>query len=56
MSLNNDFKSSQNCETIQELIPEYAFGLTSLEETKLVESNLAACPESAEALADYQRI
>ncbi len=56
MSLNNDLKSSQNCENIQQLIPEYAFGLTSLEETKLVEANLAACPQAAADLADYRRL
>lgn len=48
----SDLKPS--CENIQQLIPEYAFGLTSREETALVEANLSACPEAAEALADYR--
>lgn len=54
--MNNDLKPSRNCENIQQLIPEYAFGLTNPEDTELVESNLAACPEAAAALADFQLI
>src|SRR5260221_7450611 len=45
-----------DCDAIQELIPDYAFGLTDPEETRRVESSLAACPEAANQLADFQRL
>lgn len=43
-----------DCETILELIPDYAFGLTAPDETRLVESNLKICPEAAAQLADFR--
>lgn len=45
-----------NCQDILELIPEYAFGLTDAEQTRLVEANLTACPEAAAQLADYRQM
>lgn len=47
---------AHDCEAIRDLIPEYAFGLTDPDETRLVEANLAACPEAAEHLADFRRL
>src|SRR5947208_2567581 len=44
------------CDTIQELIPDYAFGLTDPGETRLVETNLTRCPEAAMQLADYRHL
>ncbi len=48
--------NSADCHSILELIPDYAFGLTDAAETRLVESNLARCPEAASQLADFQRL
>jgi anti-sigma-K factor RskA len=44
------------CDTVGELIPDYAFGLTDPEETRMVEANLTYCPDAAEQLADFRRI
>jgi anti-sigma-K factor RskA len=56
MSHNKQLAPSLDCDTIQELIPDYVFGLTTPEETRLVESNLTACPEAAAELEDYRRL
>jgi anti-sigma-K factor RskA len=56
MSLNNDLKAINNCDAILDLIPEYAFGLTNSEETRLVEANLAHCPEATAQLEDYRNL
>lgn len=56
MSSNNDFHPARNCDAVQSLIPDYAFGLTDPEATRLVEAGLATCPEAAEQLADYRRL
>ncbi len=56
MSANRLSNPASECDAIRELIPEYAFGLTDSEETHLVESNLAYCPEAADQLADFRRI
>jgi hypothetical protein len=56
MSVDKHLEPAQNCDIILELIPEYAFGLTSIEEARLVESNLPFCPEAVIQLADYQRL
>ena len=53
---NHSAQSANNCEAVQELIPEYAFGLTPPEQTRLVEANLASCPEASVQLADYREI
>ena len=52
----NDPAQQQNCEMILELIPDYAFGLTAPDETRLVESNLPHCSDAAAQLADFQRL
>jgi hypothetical protein len=56
MSLSHPTHPSQPCDAIRELIPEYAFGLTDAEQTHLVESSLASCPDAAAELADFRRI
>ncbi len=56
MSSSKQIAPLRDCDAIQELIPEYAFGLTSPEETRLVESNLAACQDAAAELAEYRRL
>src|SRR3954468_12112458 len=56
MNANHHTESIRQCDVIQELIPDYAFGLTDAEETRLVESNLAYCPDAAAQLADFQRL
>lgn len=56
MSLERSPNLSRTCEAIQELIPEYAFGLTDPEQTRLVEANLLHCPEAAAQLADFRSL
>ncbi len=48
--------SAPDCKTILELIPDYAFGLTAPDETRLVESHLQTCPEVAAQLADFRQM
>jgi len=50
MKSNQYAEATSDCQTIEALIPDYAFGLTTLAETRLVESNLVRCPE-----VDYKR-
>jgi predicted anti-sigma-YlaC factor YlaD len=56
VSMSSSNLSSPDCEVIQELIPDYAFGLTGPDETHLVESHLASCPEAVLQLADFRRL
>jgi anti-sigma-K factor RskA len=56
MRLNNPTDAVPDCDAIQDLVAEYAFGLTDPEQTRLVETNLPACPEAAVQLADFKRI
>jgi anti-sigma-K factor RskA len=56
MSANPLSNPVSDCDAVRELIPDYAFGLTNSEETRLVEANLAYCPEAADQLADFRRI
>lgn len=56
MSSNPQPNPAQPCETIQDLIPAYAFGLTTADEARLVETHLSACPEAAAQLTDYRRM
>ena len=56
MSTNSRSNSMHDCEAILELIPDYAFGLTSAEDTRWIEANIATCPEAAAHLADYQHL
>jgi hypothetical protein len=45
-----------DCKALQDLIPEYAFGLTDSEQARWVESNLPFCPDAATQLAEYRQI
>src|SRR5690242_1776811 len=56
MKSNHYADVTSDCQTIEALIPDYAFGLTTPAETRLVESNLTDCPQAAIQLADYQRM
>ncbi|MBI5667297.1 MAG: anti-sigma factor [Chloroflexi bacterium] len=56
MSSRNDTHAAPDCDSVELLIPDYAFGLTTPEETRLVETNLAACPEAVAQLADYRQL
>ncbi len=47
---------TSDCDAIRELIPDYAFGLITPDEKRLVESNLASCPEAAADLADFKQL
>jgi anti-sigma-K factor RskA len=56
MSPNSRPDPARDCDAIQDLIPDYAFGLTSAEETRLVDSNLPSCPGAAGPLSDFRRL
>ena len=56
MTANHLIDTTYDCESIRKLIPDYAFGLTSAEETRLVESNLNNCPQAAAELADFRHL
>jgi anti-sigma-K factor RskA len=56
MSPETHTQTAHNCDAIEDLIPDYAFGLTDAETARLVESNLPHCPEAAAQLADFRRI
>ncbi len=45
-----------DCDSVQELIPAYAFGLTDPDENRLVEANLAGCSDASINLAEYQQL
>jgi hypothetical protein len=53
---SNNYDAANNCDTILDLISDYAFGLTDPEDTRLVESGLPACPDAAAELAAYRRL
>jgi predicted anti-sigma-YlaC factor YlaD len=48
--------SVPDCDLIHDLIPDYAFGLTGPDETRLVERHLANCPDAEAQLADFRRL
>jgi anti-sigma-K factor RskA len=56
MSSRHVIESTPDCDAIQDLIPEYAFGLTSPEESRLVESSLTSCPDAAAELANFRHM
>src|SRR5450432_2338860 len=56
MTSNAPSDPLRGCDAIRELIPDYAFGLATAEDIRLVESNLADCPEAANDLADFRRL
>ncbi len=56
MTVNRLTKNAPDCEALTQLIPEYAFGLTDADETYMVESNLAQCPEASSLLTEYRAL
>jgi anti-sigma-K factor RskA len=48
--------AASDCDAITELVADYAFGLTSADESRLVESRLSSCPDAASQLADFRRL
>jgi anti-sigma-K factor RskA len=52
----NRHDAASDCDAITELVADYAFGLTSADESRLVESRLTACPEASSQLADFRRL
>lgn len=56
MSHNNDIKPTIDCETIQSLIPDFAFGLTTPEEEGIVRDGLHHCPDAVVQLEDYRML
>ncbi len=45
-----------DCQTLLDLIPEYAFGVTEPEQTRLVEAGLPHCPEARARLEEYRHL
>ncbi len=45
-----------DCDSLVDLVPEYAFGLTTPEETRMIEANLRRCPEAVARLSEYQHL
>ena len=56
MPANRLAHRASECDAIRDLIPDYAFGLTDHEETRLVEANLRDCLDAAEQLEDYRNL
>jgi anti-sigma-K factor RskA len=56
MTLNRNGEPTLDCNVIEEMIPDYAFGLTTPDETRLIEANLARCPSAAARLAEFERL
>jgi hypothetical protein len=45
-----------DCEAIVALIPDYAFGMTDADETRMVESGLPFCPDATAQLAEFRQL
>ncbi len=56
MTPNNRINPALDCDSIRELIPDYAFGLADPEDIRFVESNLINCPEAVNELADFRQL
>lgn len=56
MNQNRLSQPAGDCDSIQELIPAYAFELTDPDEKRLVEANLDGCNDASVELADYQQL
>ncbi|MEP7291350.1 MAG: anti-sigma factor [Chloroflexota bacterium] len=54
MNPNSQTNLITDCEKLLDLIPEYAFGVTDPEQTRLIEASLHACPEAVSRLAEYR--
>jgi anti-sigma-K factor RskA len=51
---DNAPRPNRNCDTLRELLPAYAMGITDPDETALVEQLLGECPDEAAELAHYR--
>ncbi|MBN8620042.1 MAG: anti-sigma factor [Anaerolineae bacterium] len=49
-------RTENPCDAILDLIPEYAFGLTTADENRIVEAGLPTCAEAAARLAEYRQM
>lgn len=56
MRPNQETDLAMDCEALLELIPEYAFGVTEPEQTRLIEARLQHCPEAAARLEEYRAL
>ena len=56
MNANHLNSPTQDCDAVRDLVADYAFGLTDVEETRLVESNLDDCLEAAAQLAEFRQL
>jgi anti-sigma-K factor RskA len=56
MTFNRSGAPTPDCNVIEEMIPDYVFGLTTPDETRLIEANLARCPSAAARLAEFERL
>src|SRR5215207_7372118 len=56
MRPNQETDLAIDCEALLELIPEYAFGVTEAEQSRLVEASLPHCPEATALLEDYRHL
>jgi hypothetical protein len=53
---SNNHRNEHDCATLIALIPDYAFGLTSATETRLVEEGLPSCPDAAAQLLEFRQL
>ncbi|MBX3061344.1 MAG: anti-sigma factor [Anaerolineae bacterium] len=56
MNANRYTDALPDCSSIQELIPDYAFGLTDQATTQVVEAGLVDCPDAVEQLTEFRRL
>lgn len=56
MTINYRPDPTPDCEPIRELLPDYAFGLSTDDEKRHVESGLAGCPDALIALAEFRQL
>jgi len=56
MNANHRTETQTDCETIRPLIPDYAFGLADRDELRMVEAELAHCPDAQRELADFRQL
>lgn len=56
MNPNQHADTVYNCDALLELIPEYAFGLTDADQTRIVEANLERCPAATARLQEYRHL
>ncbi len=54
MSENQTTDLLNDCDALLDLVPDYAFGLTDPEQTRLVEAGLSRCPEAVAQLGEFR--